>query len=412
MGSPSLDTSLGYNLSMSALAPLVIGYALVGCAWWLWILVGSIRVARAVPVLARVDSPLPAAWPRLSLVVAACNEADHLESAVSSLLGQDYPDLEVVLVDDRSTDDTGAIADRVAAADARLHVLHVRALPDGWLGKVHALARGAEAARGEWLLFTDADVHFAPGTLRRAVAFAVHRGADHVAAIPDIWPSAPLVDAVTAMFLRTFPVITRSWAIADPASPAFVGIGAFNLVRRRALERTAGFEWLRLEVGDDMGLGLLLKRSGARCCLVSGAGLVGLYWYRNLGEMARGLEKAYASVGRCSLVRMVAAGFVIAALEWAPLVMLAAPGVPGLAPGLRLAGVAMLVAMGIVAVVQRRSLGQPRILPLLLSPVAALVSLVLTVRSGWLGWRRGGVLWRGTLYASQGLREGRRIRFP
>lgn len=393
---------------MSALAPLVIGYALVGCAWWLWVVVGSIRVAHAVPVLARVDPPRPAAWPRLSLVVAACNEAEHLEAAVTSLLREDYPDLEVVLVDDRSTDGTGAIADRLATADARLRVLHVTDLPAGWLGKVHALARGTEAARGEWILFTDADVHFAPGTLRRAVAFALERGVDHVAAIPDIWPSAPLVDAVTAMFLRTFPVVTRSWAIEDPASPAFIGIGAFNLVRREALERTAGFEWLRLEVGDDMGLGLLLKRSGAGSCLVSGAGLVGLYWYRNLGELARGLEKAYASVGCCSLGRMVAAGLAIAALEWAPFVMLAPLGVPGLP----LAGGAMLVAIVIVAVVQRRAPGQPRILPLLLSPVAAVVSLVLTVRSGWLGWRRGGVLWRGTLYESRGLRAGRRIRFP
>jgi hypothetical protein len=411
MGSPALPV-FGYNLCMSVLAPLVIGYALVGCAWWLWVLVGSIRVARAVPVLARVDPPRPAAWPRLSLVVAACNEAEHVESAVTSILREDYPDLEVVLVDDRSSDGTGAIADRLATADDRLRVLHVTELPTGWLGKVHALARGAEAARGEWILFTDADVHFAPGTLRRAVAFAVQRGVDHVAAIPDIWPSAPVVDAVTAMFLRTFPVVTRCWAIEDSASPAFIGIGAFNLVRREALERSEGFEWLRLEVGDDMGLGLLLKRSGARCCLVSGAGLVGLYWYRNLGEMARGLEKAYASVGRCSLARMVAAGIVVTALEWAPFVMLASPGVPGLPPGLWLAGVVMLVAVAIVAVVQRRTPGQPRIGPILLSPVAALVSLVLTVRSGWLGWRRGGVLWRGTLYESRALRAGRRIRFP
>lgn len=393
---------------MTFLAPFLIAYAVVGCAWWLWLLIGTIRVARTVPVLARVNPPVPDVWPRLSLVVAACNEADHLEAAVSSLLGQDYPDLEVVLVDDRSTDGTGAIADRVAAADGRLRVLHVGELPDGWLGKVHALDRGAEAARGEWLLFTDADVHFAPGTLRRAVALAVHRGADHVAAIPDIWPANPLVEAVTAMFLRTFPVVTRAWAIEDPGSTAFIGIGAFNLVRRAALERTAGFEWLRLEVGDDMGLGMMLKESGAKSCLVSGTGLIGLYWYRNLGEMARGLEKAYASVGRCSLGRMVAAGLVVAALEWAPLVMLAPLGVPGL----WVAGTVMLVLMAAVAVIQRCSLGQPRVATLLLSPVAALVSLVLTVRSGWLGFRRGGVVWRGTLYPSALVRAGRRIHFP
>lgn len=392
---------------MTLPAALVLAFAAAAAAWWLAILVGTIRVARAVPRLDRLAPPPPAAWPALSVVVAACNEAAELRGAVTSLAAQDYPNLEIVLVDDRSTDDTGAIADRLALDDGRIRVLHVTALPDGWLGKVHALARGTEAARGAWLLFTDADVHFAPGALRHAVACALHRGADHMVAIPDLWPTTPLVDAATALFMRTFPVITRCWAIEDPARTASIGVGAFNLVRRAALERTAGFAWLRMEVGDDMGLGLLLKRSGARCCLVSAAGLVGLFWYRNLGEMARGLEKAYASLGRCSLGRMAAAGLVMAGLEIAPLAALVPCGVPGVWA----AGVTMLAAQAAAAVVAWRAFGQPRPAALLLAPAGAVVSLALVLRSGWLGFRRGGVVWRGTLYPAPLLRAGRRISF-
>src|SRR6185369_2740694 len=106
-----------------------------------------------------------------SVVVPACNEARTIERALTSLLAQDYPDLEIVLVDDRSSDETGAIIEHLAASDRRISAIHVRELPAGWLGKVHALQRGLERARGELVLFTDADIHFAPGALRRAVAW-------------------------------------------------------------------------------------------------------------------------------------------------------------------------------------------------------------------------------------------------
>ena len=104
-------------------------------------------------------------------------------------------------------------------------------------------------------------------------------------------------------FAATFTVALRLWAVANPKSDAFIGVGAFNLVRRAALERTEGLAWLRLEVADDVGLGMMLKRSGARSRLVSGHGLLGLYWYRTLREMAHGAEKAYSSAAQCSLLR-------------------------------------------------------------------------------------------------------------
>src|SRR6185369_5444580 len=102
--------------------------------------------------------------------VPACNEAGTIETALASLLAQDYPGLEIVLVDDRSSDGTGVIIDRLAASDPRISAIHVRDLPIGWLGKVHALQRGLERVRGALVLFTDADIYFAPGSLRRAVS--------------------------------------------------------------------------------------------------------------------------------------------------------------------------------------------------------------------------------------------------
>ncbi len=362
----------------------------------------------------RGPTPPLQVWPRLSIIIPACNEAATLESALRSVLQQDYPELEIVLIDDRSTDGTADIVDRMAAADRRILAIHVEQLPEGWLGKVHALDLGASKASGSWLLFADADVHMAPGALRRAMAYAAEHSIDHLAAVPDLWPSSLPVDAAVALFCRTFMVAMRLWAVPDPKSDAAIGVGAFNLVRREAFQRSAGFSWLRMEVGDDLGLGMMLKQSGARCCLVNAHSLLGLHWYRSLREMAHGAEKAYASAARCSLARMSLLAIVLVLMEWAPLVVLACgAGFPiiGQIPGLLWSGVAMLAAaIGSSVILARWS--RSRLLPALLFPLAALLAGGILLRSGWLGYRRGGILWRGTLYPKDQLIAGRRLRIP
>lgn len=392
---------------MSSLEIVLILYVLFGCVYWLRMAVGAVLVARRVPWLARLNPPEPESWPALSVIVTARNEAEALEAAGATLRSQDYPDLEIILVDDRSIDETGEIVDRIAAADPRVRPLHITHLPNGWLGKVHALSRGVEGARGRWLLLTDADVHLDGAVLRRAVAYCEHRRLDHLAAAPDMWSSTFLVDVAVAMFLRVLCMGMRCWAIDNPRSKAYIGVGAFNLVRRSALERTEGLEWLRLEVADDLGLGMMLKRSGARSALVNGTGLVGLYWYRSLAQMASGAEKAFASVARCRIWRLLAACGLLAAWELAPVVAL----IPLGHWGLRLAGLAMIAAGTISVVVLHRWANRP-ILPGLCAPLALPVNVALLLRAGWLGLIRGGVLWRGTLYPSKILREGSRVRFP
>ncbi len=241
--------------------------------------------------------------------------------------------------------------------------------------------------------------------MRQAVAYALGRELDLLAAFPEMWRSGLLVDACIALFCRGFIVVARLWGVADPKSDAFAGIGAFTLIRRAALERTDGFPWLRLEVGDDMGLGMMLKQSGARCGLVNARGLLGLHWYRTLGEMAHGAEKAYAPAARCSLLRAAVLSAALVALEWAPLAALAGWSVRGL----RWSGLAMLAgAVACCAVLAAR--WKVRLLPALLFPLAAPIVAAIMLRSGWLGFRRGGIMWRGTLYCKEQLLAGRRLK--
>jgi glycosyltransferase involved in cell wall biosynthesis len=392
---------------MNVVHTIWIVYALLGCLYWAWLVIGALLVRSGVPRLDELSPGEPEEWPKLSVIVPACNEADTIAAAATTLAEQDYPNLEILLIDDRSEDETGRIIDRLAAAEPRVRAIHISELPAGWLGKVHALDRGCAAADGQWLLLTDADVHFSPGTLRRVIAWSEQRQLDHLAAAPEIWPGGLLLDAAVSAFLRSFCVGMRIWAVENPNSGAYIGVGAFNLLRREAFEQTAGFPWLRLEVADDVGVGLLMKRSGARCGVVNAVHHVGLHWYPSLSKMLVGAEKAFGSVAGCSVWRMLVAGTIATLLDAAPWLVLAAAIVLR-SPWLSLAAGLMILAHVVSAVVLYRWADR-RILPGILAPLMIPLALVALVRTTWLGWRRGGVVWRGTLYPSRALRRGKRV---
>lgn len=369
--------------------------------WWAAQALALVRAARGLPRVADMPELCLPDWPTLSVVVPARNEAAHLERAVQTRLGEGYPALELVVVDDRSDDATGEIADRLAAADPRVGVVHVDHLPDGWLGKVHALHRGLARARGEWVLFSDADVHLAPGTLRRIVAWAERTGVDHVAALPSFTARGPLLAPALAGFFRMFCGLTRLPAAADPTSDVAVGSGAFNLVRRSALDRSPGLEWLKMEIGDDVALGMMLKRSGARQAVVVGAGFVSLAFYPTFAALVGALEKHGATAPAPLLL---AAAFALFTLELGVFAALL-PSAPPLALALLLVTVALAVFSQALT---SRWLGLPR--------WPALVPFLAVIPLGWglarsaaLAWRRGGVQWRGTFYPTATVRAGARI---
>ncbi|MBN2292484.1 MAG: glycosyltransferase [Pirellulales bacterium] len=390
---------------MSATEIIFAIYVSIGCIYWLWLAVGSWITIRRTTILKDIDVDESPSWPRLSVVIPACDEGHTLWNAIQTVLAQDYPDIEIVLINDRSTDNTGQIVNNAAATDKRVKPVHITELPDGWLGKVNALSHGFERTSGQWVLFTDADVHLAPGTLRRAVAYAENRRLDHLALIPDAWPSTLLTDIAISAFFRIFLVSMRAWAVENPKSSAYAGVGAFNLVRRETFEKTDGFEWLRLEVADDVGLGLMMKCSGAHSAVAHGRDLVGLHWYNSVAEMARGAEKGYSSLGHCNPLRLVGMISLLSFLELSPFIAVLLCGMPQL----QVAG-AMTMLVGISTIIAMHRWARRPIFPGLLVPVAAMLNLAFSFRAAWLGFRRGGVVWRGTLYPSRVLREGVRVK--
>lgn len=227
--------------------------------------------------------------PRVSVIVPARDEERNIVRCVESLLAQDYPDFEVIVVDDGSTDTTPALLDqlrRTPAGRERLRVTRVEALPTGWAGKPHALHTGVGHADGKWLLFTDADTFHEPGALRAAVDRAERDGADLFSVgarqeAPDFWNRVLMPIAYMGISFMYPPVLVN-----NPRSKVAIANGQYLLIRRAIYQRLGGYDTpeLRGTVVDDLGLARVVKRSGGRLLLVDGRDLVETHMYHSLRE--------------------------------------------------------------------------------------------------------------------------------
>lgn len=280
---------------------LIIGYSLASLTWWIAIPVRAVLNSRKLRMLSEYPLETPANWPKVSVLIPARNEEGTLVDAVRSLRQVDYPDVEFILINDRSTDNTGDVIDRLADTDVRIKALHIERLPEGWLGKVHALHRGIEISNGEWLLFTDADIHFSSQALKKAVAWCLQRDKDFLALFPDFLNVRLLIGSAQAAFGIMLLSLLDFEKISDPESKMAMGVGAFNLVRKDYLETQNGLEWLRMEIADDAGLGLMVKQRGARTDILSGADLIKVDWYPSLAAMMDGVMQRFVMGAHYSL---------------------------------------------------------------------------------------------------------------
>ena len=224
-------------------------------------------------------------------MVAAKNEERSTERALTSLVGLDYPDLEVIYVNDRSGDRTGEIADRFSARDGRVKVIHIRELPPGWFGKNHAAWRGAQAASGELLLFTDGDVVFESGAAARGVRHLMREGLDHLCATPQLAVTGMIFQACLIASYWFGGVTVRMWKVRDPKSSAYFGVGAYTLMRAEAYHAIGGHETIALRPDEDVQMGKLVKVSGRRSEVLGGEECLSVAWYHSLREFVSGTEK-------------------------------------------------------------------------------------------------------------------------
>lgn len=371
-----------------------------------WVLFGIWAFVAGIPTLWLATrslkrhsdkQPDPAEWPLVSLIVPARDEGHKIEAGLRSLLASDYPNFEIIAIDDRSRDETGAIMDRLAAVSPltfqgrpKLRVVHVTELPDGWLGKNHALQVGFQQSCGDWLLFTDGDVVHAPDTLRRAIRFVLARRLDHLPLYPDIAAEGILEAAFVACFGLIFAAGTQPWLIPTRVPHCYAGVGAFNLVRRSALTEAGGFEPIRLDILDDVKLGKLLKRTGFRAEVLRSGKLLNIRWQQSAWSCITGLEKnAFASTNYSVLQLLGVSG--------ATCFVFCGPLVGSLLSESPHGYLAALVMSHFLFGFNARVFGHSFWLFLLTIP-ASLAFVFAFLRSGWITLRQGGVKWRETFY--------------
>ncbi len=379
--------------------------------WLLWTLAIGSLASWVLPALAalisRWDFRKLAGWPepegplpRVSIVVAALNEADTIEPAMRSLLALDYPDLELIAIDDRSTDATGAILDRLGTDNPRLRVAHIADLPAGWLGKNHALHIGSSQSTGKYILFTDADVVFEPTALRRAVRVAEAESLDQLAVLPSLAKGGFWETLTVSFFGIIFFLYTTPWKVRNPRSKAHIGVGAFNLVLAETYRKAGGHASLPMDVADDVKLGKRMKMSGGRCDFLDGAGLLSVRWVVGLRGIVHGLTKNMFAGFSYNPVSAVAGmiGMLIMA-TWPAVGLFVGPLGPRIICGCAL-------AMMVYASWRGRPSPGASALYGLGYPIAGVIFAYIVLRSMTLTYWRGGVIWRGTLYPLRELRKG------
>jgi glycosyltransferase involved in cell wall biosynthesis len=396
------------ELSHSA-AQILMGLSWILALAWLWHAVAAMRGMATLPDLTLIDpSALPPLMtgdgPQLTVVVPACNEEKSIGATLRSLLASTGVRVEVIAVNDRSTDRTGELMDEVAAEAAAcggahsLRVMHVSELPAGWLGKPHAMAMGAQKATASWLLFTDGDVIFESRALELALRHAEAVKADHLVLAPTVVVKTQSEAAVLAATNAAAQWTIRLWKVADPRARDFIGVGGFNLIRRDVYEKLGGFEGLRMEVLDDLRLGWLVKRGGYRQRVATGPGLVSIRWLQGALGVVHLAEKNGFAAFRFRIWLSLLAGLGLAVQIVLPLLAIVAGG------WALAAGLLTYSAIATTYWANRRVTEASPWLAMFFAPAVALV-LYAGLRSMVLALVRDGVDWRGTRYPLDELRR-------
>ncbi|WP_159885122.1 glycosyltransferase family 2 protein [Paenibacillus puerhi] len=351
-------------------------------------------------------------YPLVSVIIAAKEEESTIADTVKHLLGQTYPRIEIIVVNDRSQDGTGLKLDELKSwSESRdgitvpLRIIHITSLPPGWIGKNHALYQGYVQARGKYLLFTDADVLFSPDTVSDAVAYMQQERADHLTLAPRMRTKGFWLTAFVRYFFFTLCLYIRPWRSNDDLQHQHgMGVGAFNMLTRRAYEAIGTHRDFAMRPDDDLELGRRVKRRRLRQRLASGTEHIEVEWYTSLGEAIRGLEKnLFSGFGyRLWLAVLGIAGqlllFLLPLFAW-----LWAPGWTAWCFG---ASGLLMIAVYIRLIRSITGEGGRELVAL---PATILLLVYVVGRSVWLTISQGGIYWRGTFYSLKELRAMRDV---
>ncbi len=291
----------------TALLYLAAGTFIIQLLTSLEMLIGS----RTIKQLKEFTSEKSSNYPKVSIVFSARDEEKHIKKAVESMLNQDYPDFEVIAINDRSSDQTKPILDNLSDQHPHLQVIHIDTLPKQWLGKTHGLYQGTKIAQGDILLFTDADIIMSPDTLKKSTHYFETTECDHLAITPIATCPNRLLEMFVGTFLVYFSLFSLPWRAANPKSRWHIGVGAFNMIKSDVYQAIGTHQAIALCSDDDMKLGKRVKSKGFTQRVAYGKDLIKLEWYSSLRECIHGLTKNSFAGLRYSIMLALLASFTI-----------------------------------------------------------------------------------------------------
>jgi len=377
--------------------------------FWIGILVLLLTLAITIEIVTgvrrmasirRVTPLMQQNAPPVSIIIPARNEAATIEPALHSLLALDYAHLEIIVVNDRSTDATGAVLTRMQQHAPQLQIYHLNELPKGWLGKNHALQYGAERARGEYLLFTDADVILEKTTLARAMHLMITNRLDHLSLFFENTTPGGLLNGMILEVGVGLLLLFKPWKARDPKSRYYMGVGAFNLIRADVYRQVGMHRTVAMHPIDDIMLGKIIKQSGFRQDCARAAGFVSVYWYPTVGQMIDGVMKNTFALYNYSVAKaLIGVGMIFLLTMLPAWGVLLTTGPTQIFFGLSAAVRLVSFAIGF------RSLGKNPLLAFW-SFVTPYINLYITAKATVSTLRNQGITWRGTYYSLEDLKAG------
>ena len=359
-----------------------------------YLLVNSRKITYLKDVLPLTNTDLPS----VAIIIAVKDEEAEVEEALRSVCSLDYPGYRVIVINDRSTDGTAGILQRMQQDNPKLSLITVEKLATGWLGKNHALYQGYRASTEEWMLFTDADVKFEPQALKKAMQYVLTKKLDHLTVLPQVTSRSSLFKSVMNTFALMLDVKLRPWDISNPSSKASMGVGAFNLVNRNAYEKSGTHTVISLRPDDDLKLGERIKQSGFRQDLVYGEKEITLEWYTSLWQFVNGLMKNTFSVSNYQLataIGMALSTFLILVL---PVPLLLLSGYPFWL-------MAAIILLSQILVMTLKKGMNAKWWDALLIPFSGMVMVYIILKSAFLTIKQGGIYWRDSFYPLSELKK-------
>lgn len=278
-------------------------YALVVLVYWMvlsYYLIINGKKINYLSSLKIISIPSPS----VAIIIAVRNEEADLKNALISICNLDYNNFKIIVVNDRSTDNTGNIL-KALQKDFPIEVINIETLPPGWLGKNYALFSGFSKSAEEYMLFTDADVVFKEDVLGKAMHFVVKNDLDHLTILPEITSQSSLLKSVLSTFIILLTAMQRPWAAKKKSSKANIGVGAFNLVKRKKYSQAGTHKAIAMRPDDDLQLAAMMKAAGGKADVLYGLNMIKVEWYKSVKEFINGLMKNAFSGFDYSLIKLI-----------------------------------------------------------------------------------------------------------